>query len=122
MKTKAVPKENHQSCNTYTASGGAGDPPSNDTATKLWRRSVAARTKAIIGVYWGSTARSIEIIYLLAAFGVLGGIPPLFNVAIKCARYLITWMRGCKTNLPHAIAIPPKSVMSLLQPTRMSQS
>jgi hypothetical protein len=99
MKTKAASKESNENCDIHTALGGAGEPPSNDTVTRLERGSVTARTNAAIGVYWGSIARPIEIIYLFAAFGVLGGIPPLFNVAIKCARYLITRTRGSQAQL-----------------------
>jgi hypothetical protein len=114
MKTKAASKDTNESYNIHTALGGAGEPASNDTATRLGRDSVMARTNAAIGVYWGSIARTIEFIYLLAAFGVLGSIPPLFDVAITCARYLITWMRRLQAQLTDAISIPPKSVIGLL--------
>jgi hypothetical protein len=114
MKTMAASKETSESYNIRTALGEGGELPSNDTATRLGRDSVIARTNAAIGVYWSSIARAIEIIYLLAAFGVLGGIPPLFDIAIRCARYLITWMRRLQAQLTHTISIPPKSVMGLL--------
>jgi hypothetical protein len=114
MKPMATSKETNESYNIHTALGEAGELPSNYTATRLERDSVIARTNAAIAVYWGSIARAIEIIYLLVAFGVLGGIPPLFDVAIRCARYLITWMRRLQAKLTLAISIPPKSVMGLL--------
>jgi hypothetical protein len=91
MKTNAASKENNESCSIQTALGG--ESPRNDTPTKLGRGSVTARMNAAIGVYWRSIARAIELTYLLSAFGVLGGIPPLFDAAIAWARYLTKWMR-----------------------------
>ena len=52
-----------------------------------------------IGRYWGSVVRAIDVIYVLTAFGVLGGLPPLLNVVTKSVRCAMTSLRGSHARL-----------------------
>jgi hypothetical protein len=52
-----------------------------------------------IGRYWGSVVRAIDVIYVLTAFGVLGGLPPLLNVVTKSVRCAMTSLRGSQARL-----------------------
>ena len=52
-----------------------------------------------IGRYWGGVVRAIDVIYVLTAFGVLGGLPPLLNVVTKSVRCAMTSLRGSQARL-----------------------
>jgi hypothetical protein len=54
---------------------------------------MTARINTVIGTYWGGVARVLDILYALAAFGALGGLPPLLHVVAKYARYAMTSLR-----------------------------
>jgi X-X-X-Leu-X-X-Gly heptad repeat protein len=60
---------------------------------------MTARINTVIGRYWGGMARVLDIIYLLAAFGALGGLPPLLDVVAKYARHAMTSLRASHTSL-----------------------
>ena len=48
----------------------------------------------VIGRYWGGMLRVLDILYALAAFGALGGLPPLLDVVAKYARHAMTSLRA----------------------------
>ena len=48
---------------------------------------MTAHINTVIGRYWGGMVRVLDILYALAAFGALGGLPPLLNAVAKYARY-----------------------------------
>jgi len=52
-----------------------------------------------IGRYWGGVVRAIDVIYVLTAFGVLGGLPPLLNVVTKSVRCAMTSLRGSQARV-----------------------
>jgi hypothetical protein len=52
-----------------------------------------------IGRYWGSVVRAIDVIYVLTAFGVLGGLPPLLNVVTKSVRCAMMSLRGSQARV-----------------------
>jgi hypothetical protein len=58
-----------------------------------------ARINTAIGRHWGSVVRAIDVIYVLTAFGVLGGLPPLLNVVTKSVRSAMTSLRGSQARL-----------------------
>lgn len=51
---------------------------------------MTARISTAMGTHWGSIVRAIDFIYALTAFGALGGLPLLLNVATKYARIGMT--------------------------------
>jgi hypothetical protein len=55
---------------------------------------MTARINTVIGRYGGGMVRVLDIVYALAAFGALGGLPPLLHVAAKYARYAMTSVRA----------------------------
>jgi hypothetical protein len=59
---------------------------------------MTARINTVIGRYWGGMARVLDIFYLLAAFGALGGLPPLLDVVAKYARHAMTSLRASHTS------------------------
>ena len=59
---------------------------------------MTARMNTVIGRYWGGMARVLDILYLLAAFGALGGLPPLLDVVAKYARHAMTSLRASHTS------------------------
>ena len=63
---------------------------------------MTARMNTVIGRYWGGMARVLDILYLLAAFGALGGLPPLLDVVAKYARHAMTSLRASHTS-QHAL-------------------
>jgi hypothetical protein len=64
---------------------------------------VTARINTVIGRYWGGMVRVLDIFYLLAVFGMLGGLPPLLQGIAKYARYAVTSLREAqqRTGFPH---------------------
>jgi hypothetical protein len=64
---------------------------------------MTARINTVIGRYWGSMVRVLDILYALAAFGMLGGLPPLLHVVAKYARYAVTSLRETqqRVGFPH---------------------
>ena len=57
---------------------------------------MTARINTAIGAHWGSVVRAIDVIYAIMAFGALGSVPALINVAAKFARRALTALRGRK--------------------------
>jgi hypothetical protein len=110
MTTKGSIGRGTSNMHGATAWRGLAQPLSN--ANRLGQGSVTTRVNTTIGVYWGGAARAIETIYLLAAFGVLGGIPPLLNGAIKCARYVIASMQGSQADTRHAAGTRRATLLS----------
>jgi hypothetical protein len=51
---------------------------------------MTARINSVIGRHWGGMVRALDILYALAAFGMLGGLPPLLHVVAKYARHAMT--------------------------------
>jgi hypothetical protein len=55
---------------------------------------MTARINNVIGRYWGGMVRVLDIIYAIAAFGALAGLPPLLRVAAKYAHHALTSLRA----------------------------
>jgi hypothetical protein len=111
MTTKAASEANSESCFSTTACGSLEQWLSNDTTNRAGRSSVTTGIKTTIGAYCASLERVIEIVYLLATFGLLGGIPPLLNVAIRSALRAIASMRGSQVHSGRTIATPTSRVV-----------
>jgi hypothetical protein len=47
---------------------------------------MTARISNAMGTHWGSVVRVIDLIYVLTAFGALGGVPLILDLAAKSAR------------------------------------
>jgi hypothetical protein len=64
---------------------------------------MTARINNVIGRYWGGMVRVLDILYALAAFGMLGGLPPLLHGIAKYARYAVTSLRETpqRAEFPH---------------------
>jgi hypothetical protein len=77
---------------------------------------VTTDLKATIGAYWASLEHAIEIVYLIATFALLGGIPALLNVAIRSALRAIALMRGSQMHSGRTIATSPSCVVGWLSP------
>jgi hypothetical protein len=60
---------------------------------------MTARISGVIGRHWGGMVRVLDILYALAAFGALGGLPPLLHVVAKYAHHAIVSLRA-----PHPAA------------------
>jgi hypothetical protein len=51
---------------------------------------MTARISTAMGTHWGSVVRAIDFIYALTAFGALGGLLLLLDLAAKYARGAMT--------------------------------
>jgi len=78
---------------------------------------MTARISGVIGRHWGGMVRLLDILYALAAFGALGGLPPLLNMVAKYARDAMTSLHGPPPRVDAACAkhrrdtsVPPGEV------------
>jgi hypothetical protein len=113
MTTRQASKKSNQSCSIHIARRGLRQPLTKYTAFRPGRRSATKHMTTAIGVYFDSVARAIEILYLLAAFGVLGGIPLLLNLLIRSVRRAMLSMRGSQARIAIANTIPPACSVAL---------
>jgi hypothetical protein len=81
---------------------------------------MTARINTVIGRYWGGMARVLDIFYLLAAFGALGGLPPLLDVVAKYARHAMTSLRASHMS-QHASQTAQQVSQTSLQVPQTSQ-
>jgi hypothetical protein len=50
----------------------------------------ASRVGSVLGAHWAFAVRTLDFIYALSVFGVLGGVPLLLKILAKYARYAMT--------------------------------
>ena len=66
-------------------------------------RAVTARLSTAMGRHWGGLVRAIDIIYLIGAFGALGGLAPLVNALTTAAHGAIRSLRRLGPGSAHLL-------------------